>query len=296
MNARHLPAAVSLPAAVCLCACVLLSGAVCADSAVYDMDGDRSLTVYDYILKKREALDLPGGTAAQEAKRIGEHLSGRASLPLREGAPAYLLEAPETPHPGFCTGYIGDMSSGRCGIAPVAEGILPCAISNEDYRAGMLAGAYLHVTAENGKTTDVLVTDTSAGASGHLDLHISAFEQLAPRDVGRLNITWQIIPYPAEGAVRFRFTPQSSRYYAGFYVLDHVYPIWSVERLCADGTWAEVRRRSDNVFILSGAGEGPFTFRLTDIYGRSFVEENIPLCDGETVTGTQNFPADLSDG
>ena len=281
MNARHLPAAVSLPAAVCLCACVLLSGAVCADSAVYDMDGDRSLTVYDYILKKREALDLPGGTAAQEAKRIGEHLSGRASLPLREGAPAYLLEAPETPHPGFCTGYIGDMSSGRCGIAPVAEGILPCAISNEDYRAGMLAGAYLHVTAENGKTTDVLVTDTSAGASGHLDLHISAFEQLAPRDVGRLCA---------------RALCPRIRAYACFYVLDHVYPIWSVERLCADGTWAEVRRRSDNVFILSGAGEGPFTFRLTDIYGRSFVEENIPLCDGETVTGTQNFPADLSDG
>lgn len=275
-------------AAVCLTACLLLCGTVCADAPRYDTDGDGALTVYDYIRKKREALEHPGGTAADEAAAIADFLSGTGTLTLGEETTG---ELPGAVHAGSCTWYNGGITSGRCGLAPIPEDIFVTAINNEDYAEGLLAGAYLRVTAANGKSVDVLVTDTSAQGSGDLDLNVNAFEQLAEKGWGRLEIEWQIIPYPAEGGVQYRFSPDSSQFYTAFQVLGHTYPIASVELLQSDGTWAPVKHRSDHYFIMSAPGKGPFTLRLTDIYGQSFIEADVPLSPGETVQGSSNFPA-----
>ena len=271
--------------AACLIACCSLT----ASAHTYDADGDGVLTVYDYLLKKREALADPESTAYDDMLLIGDHLLGRTELGLGEPDP-WLLEAPNTQHTGDATWYTGGITSGRCSLAPIPEGMFVCAINNVDYQAGLMAGAYLRVTAANGNSVDVYVTDTSGQGSGSLDLNVSAFEQLADRGAGRLSITWQIIPFPTTEPIGYVFTSDSSSSWFCVQLRYHTFPVWSVEVQNADGTYTALNRRSDNYFTGSGFGKGPFTFRLTDVFGNVITEPDIPLSAGETVVGTTNFP------
>jgi expansin (peptidoglycan-binding protein) len=38
-------------------------------------------------------------------------------------------------------------------------------------------------------------------------------------------------------------------------------------------------------------GTGPYTFRVTDIYGHTLTDSDIPLLDNDSVSGSQQFPA-----
>lgn len=268
-------------------ACVLCGTAMTASAATFDMDGDGAVTVMDFVMKKREALDNPDGTAIEEMQQIGDYLFGRSDLPKEK----WLLEAPGTVHTGSATWYPGGITDGRCSLYPVPDGIFVCAINPEDYRSGMLAGAYLRVTAENGNSVDVYVTDTSGQSSGCLDLNVNAFAQLADTGTGRLNISWQIVPFPTTEPIGYLFSPDSSASWFSVQLRYHTLPVWSVEIRNKDGSYTPLKRRSDNYFTGSGYGEGPFSFRLTDVFGSVIYEEAIPLTPGEMTVGTANFPA-----
>ncbi len=274
---------------------MLLSGmllATSASAATYDMDGDSNLTAFDVVLKKREAMEAPDSSALIEMYMIDSHLMGYTSLGLNDDPPPqWLLEPKGTVHSGQATYYDGGITSGHASLAPVPDGIYVAAINRTDYNGSMLAGGYLRVLAENGNTIDVYVTDSSGQSQGHLDLNTNAFEQIAALSVGRLNITWTIIPYPTDEGMHYKFSPDSSSSWFSMQIRYHVYPIYSVEILQSDGTYKKLTRRSDNYFTCSGAGKGPFTFRVTDIYGQVVVEENVPLCAGDSYLGTGNFPA-----
>ncbi len=276
--------------AASLAACALLfCTALTASANTYDMDGDGNLTAFDAALKKREALDNPDGNALADLAKIDAFLMGRDALGLSDGV-TWLVEAPGTVHSGQATWYSGGITSGRCSLAPVPDGIYVCAINNTDYANGLLAGAYLRVTASNGNSVDVYVTDTSSQSSGSVDLNVNAFELLAAKSMGVLSISWQIIPFPGD-QISYLFSSDSSSSWFSVQLRYHTYPIYSAEILRADGSYAALTRRSDNYFTGSGFGAGPFTFRLTDIYGNVIIEPNVPLSPGSTVTGTQNFPA-----
>lgn len=262
-----------------------------ASAATYDMDGDSALTAFDVVLKKREAMENPDSSALIEMHMIDSHLMGFSSLGLNDDPPAeWLLEPKGAEHTGQATYYNGGITSGHASLAPVPDGIFVTAINGTDYNGSMLAGAYLHVVAENGNTVDVYVTDSSGQGEGHLDLNTYAFEEIAALSVGRLDISWTIIPFPTEEPMQFLFSSDSSSSWFSMQIRYHVYPIYSVEILKSDGTYKTLTRRSDNYFTCSGAGKGPYTFRITDIYGQVVIEEGIPLSAGETVSGTQNFP------
>lgn len=270
-------------------ACFLCGTVMTASAATYDTDGDGAVTVMDFVRKKREALNDPDGSAFSEMMRIGDHLLGRGAVGLADAEP-WLLEAPLTEHTGTATWYPGGITDGRCSLYPVPEGMFVCAINEEDYRRGLLAGAYLRVTAENGNTVEVYVTDTSGQSKGNLDLNVNAFAQLADTGAGRLNITWQIIPFPTTEPIGYLFSPDSSASWFSVQLRYHTLPVWSVEVRKADGSFAKLNRRSDNYFTGSGFGAGPFCFRLTDAFGSVITEEAIPLTPGEMTVGTVNFP------
>jgi expansin (peptidoglycan-binding protein) len=63
-----------------------------------------------------------------------------------------------------------------------------------------------------------------------------------------------------------------------------------LEYLSKDGEFVEVPRRNYNYFESREYGAGPFTFRITDIYGHVIIEENIPLVLDEIVDGENQFP------
>ncbi|MDD6346142.1 MAG: hypothetical protein PUA51_08015, partial [Oscillospiraceae bacterium] len=71
---------------------------------------------------------------------------------------------------------------------------------------------------------------------------------------------------------------------------NHRYPITKLEYLNSDGEFVELPRRQYNYFESMDMGAGPFTFRITDIYGQVITDENIPLVPDEIIEGKSQFP------
>lgn len=73
-------------------------------------------------------------------------------------------------------------------------------------------------------------------------------------------------------------------------VRNHRYPITKLEYLNAEGEFIEINRRPYNYFESMEMGTGPFTFRITDIYGQVIAEKDIPLVLDEIIGGENQFP------
>ena len=199
-------------------------------------------------------------------------------------------------HTGEATYYdLGD-EEGSAYLNSFAEnnGYLTAAMQAEDFLQGM-AGAYIEVTDKDGDVVNVLVTDLlPAGMKGDIDLTREAFKSIEPLVTGRMDISWRIIPLPTIDPVKFVWKSGSSKYWAQIQVRNHRYPIRSLEYLdTTDDTFKELTRECYNYFTApDGLGcDGPYTFRITDFYGRSIIEEDIPMkSGGKVIRGKDNFP------
>lgn len=268
----------------------LLTGGVSASAAVadipYDRDGSCSISVFDAALLKREKLSVE-----QIADENYDTLSGY--LVRRNGMTAmgtYLLEEKGTLHSGEGTYYGGGYEGGCCMLEPVPEELFVCAMNITDYNNAMLAGAYIEATGPEG-TVQMYVTDLlPEGKPGDVDFNINAFPEVAPLWMGRVNISWKIISFPTDEPVSYRYQEGSTKFWCGIQVRNHRYPVAKLEVLCEDGTYQELPRKQYNYFDGTGIGGGPFTFRVTSIFGDVFIDENIPLSPDEDVVGTGQFP------
>lgn len=196
-------------------------------------------------------------------------------------------------HTGDGTYYDGGYTGGCAKLDAIAGAYYVAAINKIDYRAGCLAGAYLEVTGPSGKSVNVLITDTLAdgeGQKGDIDLNQKAFEQIEPLATGRMKVTWQILPLPTNQPIQYVYEPTSTRYWMQVQVRNHRYPVKKLEIQKADGSWQELPREEYNYFTLNQPGSGPYTFRVTDIYGHVLTDTNIPLSTASAVNGAANFP------
>ena len=167
-------------------------------------------------------------------------------------------------------------------------------MNTADYNNAQLAGAFLEVTGELG-TIKMLVTDLlPEGKKGDLDLHIDAFPLIAPAIKGRVPVSWKIIPLDtAENApVCYKWKEGTTEFWCGVQVRNHRYPITRLEYLNENGQFVEIPRQQYNYFESKEMGKGPFTFRITDIYGQMIIDENIPLStdDSVIIQGKVQFP------
>ena len=132
----------------------------------------------------------------------------------------------------------------------------------------------------------MLVTDLlPEGKKGDLDLYTDAFPLIAPAEKGRVPVSWKIIPLDtAENApVSYKYKEGTSEYWCGVQVRNHRYPITKLEYLNEDGEFTALTRRPYNYFESDEMGAGPFTFRITDIYGQVIIDRNIPLSTDDSV-------------
>lgn len=217
-------------------------------------------------------------------------LKMQASTPVQSGE---ILEEKGMVHSGYATFYGGGYEGGCAMLDPISkEDYWITAMNIVDYNNAQLAGAYLEVTGELG-TIHVLVTDLlPEGQKGDLDLYVDAFPLIAPAEKGKVPVTWKIIPLDsAENApVSYKYKEGSSAFWCGVQVRNHRYPIAKLEYLDASGNFVELPRRHYNYFESDNMGAGPFTFRITDIYGSVIVDENIPLTPDEIQQGHVQFP------
>ncbi|MBQ4533916.1 MAG: hypothetical protein IJA18_01815 [Ruminococcus sp.] len=281
---------------ICVTAAAAVSVTAPAASApVHPMDvcPDGIIDCFDVAMARKK------GLSAAEIKSIQDYVLGRGyTAPLPETDVTIdeicILEPKGTVHTGEGTFYGGGYEGGCAMLDPVSRDYWIVAMNLADYNDAQLAGAYLEVTGELG-TINMLVTDLlPEGKKGDLDLYVDAFPLIAPAEKGRVPVSWKIVPLDsAENApVSYKYKEGTMEFWCGIQVRNHRYPITRLEYLDENGEFQEIKRRPYNYFESDKMGAGPFTFRITDIYGQMIIDENIPLSydDTEIIQGHVQFP------
>lgn len=254
-----------------------------------DENGDNRIDVFDMIIARKN------NRSADELQRMCDFILG---VPQQDSGitvdESCILEPKGTVHTGEGTFYGGGYVGGCAMLDPVSSDYWIVAMNLTDYNNAQLAGAYLEVTGELG-TINMLVTDLlPEGKKGDLDLYVDAFPLIAPVEKGRVPVIWKIIPLDtAENApVCYKYKEGTTQYWCGVQVRNHRYPITKLEYLNENGEFEEIKRRQYNYFESDKMGAGPFTFRITDIYGQVIIDEDIPLSydDTEIIQGHVQFP------
>lgn len=271
---------------------VILGMSALSATALNDMDinSDKRIDCFDLVLARQN------NSTAEELNAINDFILGRETKSNQEYTidESCILEPKGTIHTGEGTFYGGGYEGGCAMIDPVSRDYWIVAMNLADYNNAQLAGAYLEVTGELG-TINMLVTDLlPEGKKGDLDLYTDAFPLIAPVEKGRVPVSWKIVPLDsAENApVSYKYKEGTTEYWCGIQIRNHRYPIARLEYLDENGEFVEIERRPYNYFESDKMGKGPFTFRITDIYGQVIIDENIPLSsdDTEIIQGHVQFP------
>lgn len=288
---------------ICLGTAMLLFGiptASAEEKLIGDVNADGQCSTADVRLLSEYLLTSENGTLPDYATA---DLNEDAVLDARDltllkrmllnQSPAWILEPKGTIHSGYATYYSGGYEGGCAMLDPVSKDYWITAMNLADYNTAQLAGAYLEVTGELG-SIHVLVTDLlPEGAKGDLDLYVDAFPLIAPAEKGKVPVTWRIIPLDsAENApMCYKYKDGSTQYWCAVQVRNHRYPIAKLEYLNQSGEFIELPRRNYNYFEAeAGLGKGPFTFRITDIYGQVVIDDEIPFTPNEIQEGQAQFP------
>lgn len=249
----------------------------------FDLDGDHKVDAFDMVLARQ------GGLPESELADLQAFLLGNSGPGSSDTEytidESCILEPKGTVHTGEGTFYGGGYEGGCAMLDPVSRDYWIVAMNLADYNDAQLAGAYIQVTGELG-TINMLVTDLlPEGKKGDLDLYTDAFPLIAPVEKGRVPVSWKIIPLDsAENApMSYKFKEGSSPFWCGVQVRNHRYPITKLEYLNDKGEFVEINRRPYNYFESMEMGPGPYTFRITDIYGQQVIDRDIPLSEDDTV-------------
>ncbi|MFB9234050.1 expansin EXLX1 family cellulose-binding protein [Plantactinospora siamensis] len=201
------------------------------------------------------------------------------------GAPA--CAAPPTGgtvHSGKATFYDSAGAGGNCSYPAAPADHRYVALGPSEYSAGAACGGYLDVTGPKG-TIRVLIMDQCPECEpGHLDLSAEAFARIADPVQGIVPVRYRaVVNPPLPGPLTFRLKEGSSQWWFAVQIGNHGNPLRSVEvRQGASGSWRTTERQDYNYWLIgAGAGAGPFSIRVTDVYGHRVVATGIRMAPGQ---------------
>jgi expansin (peptidoglycan-binding protein) len=173
------------------------------------------------------------------------------------------------------------------------------AMNTADYLASATCGACVEVTntQNNSKITIPIVDECPAATnmqwcfngSHHIDLSPSAYGALGANN--NPAITWRYVPCTPSGAgnLQYFIDPGSNQFYLAVTILNTRYRVAKVE-VMSGGSFQPMVRQTYNAWVLaSGAGNGPFTFRVTDIYNHIVQDAAVPFTKGSPLPGGGQF-------
>ena len=172
------------------------------------------------------------------------------------------------------------------------------AMNEEDYANAAACGACVEITnTQNNSKLTVQIVDQCPyqgneqwcfGGSHHIDLNPPAYQALGASD--NPAITWRYVSCNHGGNIQYLIEQNSSQYYLAVAIMNHENRLASVE-VQVDGTFRSMTRPAHNEWELTtGAGNGPFTFRITDINGNVVTDSNVPFTKGQPIDGGGQFP------
>ena len=219
---------------------------------------------------------------------VGQVTSGRACAATLSGSA--LAASSSTSE--IATHYVLQ-GLGNCSYPAPANGLF-VALSPAEYDSAAACGGYLEVTGPGGSVTVQVIDQCPPCATGHIDLSETAFARLAPLSAGLINVSYGYLVNPAlPGPVTAEVKEGSSQYWLALLFDNTGNPLASVQVETASGGWLSLSRASYNYWIAaSGAGNGPFTVRLTDTQGHQVTVRGITLSPGTVQsTGTYMYGA-----
>ncbi|MGC4814716.1 expansin EXLX1 family cellulose-binding protein [Micromonospora sp. DT228] len=194
------------------------------------------------------------------------------TLAVRGGATPACAAPPtgNTVHKVKASFYDAGRSGGNCSFPGPPADRLYVAVGSSAYSGSAACGSYLDVTGPKG-TVRVMVMDQCGGCgTGKIDLSTEAFTKIADRAQGIAQVTYRAaVNPPLDGGLTFRLKGGASRYWFAVQVGNHGNPLRSVEAKGPGGGFRKAARQSDNYWTVEGGlGAGPYSIRVTDVYGR----------------------------
>ena len=192
---------------------------------------------------------------------------------------------------GEATFYTFANGAGNCMFDSTPGDLMVGAMNQIDYAGSALCGACVRVIGTHG-TIVIRIVDRCPGCGeGNIDLSPFAFSQLADTALGRIPIQWQLLGCNVTGPIVYHFKDGSNQWWTAVQIRNHRHPILSLEYLTSQHTYKVVNRADYNYFVEpAGMGPGPFTFRVTDIYGHTLVDSAIAHVENGNVQGRSQFP------
>lgn len=229
------------------------------------------------------------GSAPAAAERPQQAGSNKAFLPI-----ALSAAPPSNGNPvrtGEATYYNEADGTGNCMFDATPSDLMVAAMNHTDYATAAMCGAFVEITGPKGVVTVRIVDRCPECPAGDIDLSPQAFARIADIASGRVPIKWRIVSPDISGPIRYRFKEGSSQWWTAVQVRNHRNPIAKLEYRDSSGQFKVVPRMEYNYFVMaSGMGPGPYTFRVTDMYGNVLVDNNIPLQIAVEITGSAQFP------
>jgi expansin (peptidoglycan-binding protein) len=191
---------------------------------------------------------------------------------------------------GKATYYDAD-GSGNCSFPASPQDLMVAALNTPDYNGSQSCGACVKVKGPSGTVTVRIVDRCPECNQGHIDLSKEAFAKIAAIKLGVVQVTWQFVPCPVQGPIRYQFKSGSNQWWTAIQIRNHRYPIKKLEGQIG-GSFKTLPREMYNYFVASnpGMGPGPYTFRVTDVLGHVLTDTGIPLKVGQEVAGKAQFP------
>jgi expansin (peptidoglycan-binding protein) len=193
---------------------------------------------------------------------------------------------PGQTYEGEGTYYAGD-GSGNCSY-PAGGSTMYAALNEVDYQNSFNCGAYIRANGPDGTVVFKIVDRCPECAPGDIDFSPQAFDVIADPVAGRVPITWELVSAPPGiGNLQFVVKDGSNPWWIAFQVRNHANIVSSMEAL-VNGGWVKLERQQYNYFLApNGLGNGPFTLRVTDLYGEQLTKSNVIL--SPTVVQTSNL-------
>jgi len=199
--------------------------------------------------------------------------------------------SPPVLHTGEATYYTFASGAGACMFDSTPGNLMIGAMNQTDYEGSRVCGECVSVTGPKGTIIIRVVDLCPECPKGDIDLSPQAFALIGDTALGRIPITWQRVSCDVSGPILYHFKDGSNEWWTAVQIRNHRYPILSLEYLTSQGTFKQVERTSYNYFVEpSGMGKGPFTFRVTDIYGHILLDSSIVHMENASVPGRSQFP------
>ena len=232
-----------------------------------------------------------GGSPATGGAGGSPATGGAGGSPATGGAGGGGPACDTTQHQGDATYYDFADGSGNCGFPATPNDLMVGAMNHTDYADSAVCGACVQLTGPNATITVRVVDQCPECPQGDIDLSPSAFSQIADLSAGRVSIAWQYVPCDVQGPVIYHFKDGSNPWWTAVQIRNHRNAIAMFEVKQGDGSWKPVSRVDYNYFVDDqGMGDGPYTFRITDVYGHTLEDSGISLMDNGDVPGTGQFP------